>query len=156
MSHSKITGIEPSGSRTPGLDHHLPIEASTRPDFTGPQHAPVARGVLPASRLTSAGTPSPYDATLTVDYVGAPAGTGPCSGEYTAHAVEGTAAVVVVVQPMVRPRRILDEERAVSCDPPLSPSGPYRQQTVYLSRSLGERVLLDLDGDPLMVTHERA
>jgi hypothetical protein len=127
-----------------------------RDNFTGPQHAPVARGTLPAPRVDADGTPGAYDAALAVDYVGAPSGDGPCASEYTAHAVEGATAVVVVVQPMVRPQRVRDRDRGIICDPPLSPWGPYRQTTVFLSRPLGERVLLDLDGRPLIVTRHRS
>jgi hypothetical protein len=55
---------------------------------------------------------------------------------------------------MVPPEWVREESRNVSCAP-LGPFGPYRQATVYLSRPLGERVLLGLDGGPLMVTRQR-
>lgn len=132
------------------------LEASRYADsFTGPQYARVARGILPAARSVPPATPGPYDTALIVDYVGAPGGTGPCTSEYATHVVEAATAVVVVVQPMVRPQRVRDDERGIICDPPLGPWGPYRQTTVYLSRPLGERVLLGLDGEPLMVTRQR-
>jgi hypothetical protein len=125
----------------------IAVDAEPRPyreSFSGAEHAWVVQGMLPAT----------VDDALTVDYAGAPPGVGPCSGEYTAHVVEGVSAVVVVVEPMVPPEWVREEARNVSCAP-LSPFGPYRQTTVYLSRPLGERVLLDLDGDPLMVTRQR-
>jgi hypothetical protein len=82
--------------------------------------------------------------TLTVEYLGAPAGTGPCSAEYATHVVEGVSAVVVIVEPLPRNMR----EVPVACAP-LSASGPFRQSSVQLSRPLGERVLLDLSGLPV-------
>ncbi|MEH1124321.1 hypothetical protein [Micromonospora sp. CPCC 206061] len=115
-----------------------------RESFSGGEYARVARGIVHATA----------ENTLTVEYLGAPSGTGPCSGEYTAHVVEGASAVVVVVEPMVPPEWVLEEARNVSCAP-LSPFGPYRQATVYLSRPLGERVLLGLEGTPLMLTRQR-
>ncbi|MCW6009398.1 hypothetical protein K1W54_33370 [Micromonospora sp. CPCC 205371] len=118
--------------------------APYRESFSGAEHAKVVHGILPAA----------VDDALTVDYAGAPAGIGPCSGQYTAHAVEGESAVVAVVEPMVPPEWVREESRNVACAP-LGPFGPYRQATVYLSRPLGDRVLLDLDGDPLMVTRQR-
>jgi hypothetical protein len=126
-----------------------------REGFSGGEHARVAYGILTASAaMATRNGPSPFDTALTVDYLGAPSGVGPCSGEYTAHVVEGEAAVVVVVEPMVPPEWVREESRNVACAP-LGPFGPYRQATVYLSRPLGERVLLSLDGVPLMVTRQR-
>jgi hypothetical protein len=115
-----------------------------RESFMGAQYARVAQAIAHASPQN----------VMTVDYLGAPSGVGPCSGEYTAHAVEGEAAVVVVVEPMVPPEWVREESRNVACAP-LGPFGPYRQATVYLSRPLGERVLLGVDGTPLMVTRQR-
>lgn len=115
-----------------------------REGYSGADHARVVQGMLSTA----------VNDALTVDYLGAPSGVGPCSGEYTAHVVEGASAVVVVVEPMVPPEWVRDEARNVSCAP-LGPFGPYRQATVHLSRPLGERVLLGLDGTPLMLSRQR-
>jgi hypothetical protein len=124
----------------------------------GVDYARVHHGLLPnATAATADSSPgsNPSATALIVEFPGAPPGNGPCEGEYTAHVIEGVSAVVVVVQPLQKPKRARDKERDVSCAP-LSPFGPFRQQTVYLSRPLGERVLLDIsDGLPRMVSKPR-
>jgi hypothetical protein len=87
-------------------------------------------------------------ATLDVQFIGAPEGTGPCDGEYVAHPVEGTSAVVVIVQPRPRP----DSPRHILCAPANTP----RNTTVYLSGPLGERVLLELSGGGPVAIDRRA
>jgi hypothetical protein len=94
------------------------------------------------------GVPDRAGTAMSVQFTGATPGAGPCDGEYLAHIVEGTSAVVVVVQP--RPRRHPNQH--VLCQP----AGTLRSQTVYLSGPLGDRVLLDLSqGWPVAVDRPR-
>jgi hypothetical protein len=119
------------------LDSKLAIyPANPMFQASGAAYAQVSRGTINRDGTT-----------LSVQFIGAPPGTEPCQSEYMAHTVEGTSAVVVIVQPRARP-----QPRHISCGPAAS----QRSLTVYLSRSLTERVLLDLSqGWPLTVDRPR-
>jgi hypothetical protein len=85
---------------------------------------------------------------LGVQFIGPSPGTGPCQGEYVAHAVEGTSAVVAIVQPLPR----FNPQQHILC----APASTLLNQTVYLSKPLGERVLLELSqGRPIAVDRPR-
>jgi hypothetical protein len=118
------------------VDPALPVDPANPMFQPANVYNPVGRGLLDKAGRT-----------LHVQFTGASPGTGPCDGEYVAHAVEGTSAVVVIVQPQPRPRR-----QHILC----KPAGTPRNQTVYLSTPLGERVLLELShGTPVAVDRPR-
>lgn len=109
------------------------------PRFQSGAHTPVSHGFYAASDVERR--------SLTVEFLGAPSGTGPCQAEYVAHAIEGPSAIAVIVQS----QRRRGPEPRVACAPLGGP--PNRRLTVTLNRPIGERTLLELsEGRPLAIS----
>jgi hypothetical protein len=109
------------------------------PRFQSGFHTPVSHGFYTASDVEQR--------SLTVEFLGAPSGTGPCQAEYIAHAIEGPSAIAVIVQA----QRRRGPEPQVACAPLGGP--PNRRLTVTLNRPIGERTLLELsEGRPLVLS----
>ncbi|MFC5747953.1 hypothetical protein [Actinomadura rugatobispora] len=102
------------------------------PEALKPRFQPGGGVYAPVSRVEA----PTQGSSMTVQYIGAPPGEGPCSAEYRARVVEGETAVVAIVQ--ARPRR--EPVEGVAC----APAGTLRREVISLSRPLGERVVLDL------------
>jgi hypothetical protein len=78
----------------------------------------------------------------TVSFVGAAAGTGPCTAEYLADVAQSSTAIAVSI------RAVAAADPAVAC-----PAVGYsRSVTISLNPSLGNRVIIDAQGAPLPST----
>jgi hypothetical protein len=88
---------------------------------------------------------------LTLTFTGAQGpGSEPCGSDYDAEAIESANAVVVIVAG--RPRDLL-ERFNISLDTEVCLLIGYpRTATVTLTRPVGERVVLDVNGEPVRVT----
>jgi hypothetical protein len=84
------------------------------------------------------------DRTVTVHFTGSPEGTGPCTSDYTARAVESEHAAVVIVE--VHPYPVPSGQ---GC----SAVGYSRTATLVLAAPLGQRTLLQVvQGTPIQTT----
>jgi hypothetical protein len=76
---------------------------------------------------------------VTIGFVGAPPGTGPCSPVYEAHVAESATAVAVSVSAVASPAPTTSDSVVVGC----TAIGYERHITINLHDPLGARVLVD-------------
>jgi hypothetical protein len=126
--------------------------------FAGVPDPASVLAIAPANRWPKAPRPSqdtgdlaariaPGGDTVTLTFIGAEAGTGPCSAQYAAAIAQSSTAVVVSVReiPSATSQPAPSGDVAMGCDD----MGHRRELTVTLTPGLGGRVLIDSYGAPI-------
>jgi hypothetical protein len=126
--------------------------------FAGVRDPASVLAIAPANRWPKTPPPSqdpesfaariaPGGHTVTLTFIGAAAGTGPCDAQYAADIAQSSTAVVVSVReiPSATSQPAPSGDVAMGCDD----VGYRRELTVTLTPGLGGRVLIDSYGAPI-------